>query len=71
MTAEDDEEIVQRDIICEAFEDDDIVDDFNKEKRNEIEKDKPKDINLSLPGWGAWGGDQHQTQHAKEETFYS
>ncbi|KAJ3625139.1 hypothetical protein MTP99_018702 [Tenebrio molitor] len=69
MTAEDDEEIVQRDIICEAFEDDDIVDDFNKEKRNEIEKDKPKDINLSLPGWGAWGGTNIKPNTRKKRRF--
>lgn len=46
----------QRNIMMEAFEDDDIAIDFEKEKATEIEKDTPKDIDLNLPGWGSWGG---------------
>ncbi|XP_062565395.1 U3 small nucleolar RNA-associated protein 14 homolog A [Armigeres subalbatus] len=42
--------------IAEAFEDDDIVVDFEKEKQDERERNKPKEVDLSLPGWGAWGG---------------
>ncbi|KAB0793348.1 hypothetical protein PPYR_12975 [Photinus pyralis] len=46
----------QRGAIVEAFQDDDIVESFEREKRDEIEGEKPKDIDLSLPGWGSWGG---------------
>ncbi|KAK5641762.1 hypothetical protein RI129_010309 [Pyrocoelia pectoralis] len=46
----------QRGAIVEAFQDDDIVESFQKEKHDEIESEKPKDINLFLPGWGSWGG---------------
>lgn len=46
----------QRGAIVEAFQDDDIVESFEREKRDEINGEKPKDIDLSLPGWGSWGG---------------
>ncbi|KAG4074891.1 hypothetical protein HA402_009316 [Bradysia odoriphaga] len=42
--------------ISEAFEDDDIVNDFQQENADEDEKKQPKDIDLTLPGWGSWGG---------------
>lgn len=42
--------------IAEAFEDDDIVADFAQERDDEQRKDEPKDINLTLPGWGSWAG---------------
>ncbi|KAF5291439.1 hypothetical protein FQR65_LT01750 [Abscondita terminalis] len=56
LMVEDEEERDGMDVIAEAFEDDDIVEDFQKEKASEIEKSKPEDINLFLPGWGSWGG---------------
>ena len=43
-------------MIAEAFEDDDVISDFNKSKSEQIEASKPKDVDLTLPGWGAWGG---------------
>lgn len=46
----------QKNIIMEAFEDNDIVQDFSKEKQEDLDKDKPKDIDLNLPGWGSWAG---------------
>ncbi|XP_053680531.1 U3 small nucleolar RNA-associated protein 14 homolog A [Anopheles nili] len=42
--------------IAEAFEDDDIVADFAKEKQDARDKDLPQEVNLSLPGWGQWAG---------------
>ncbi|XP_050079186.1 U3 small nucleolar RNA-associated protein 14 homolog A [Anopheles maculipalpis] len=42
--------------IAEAFEDDDIVADFAKEKQDERQKDIPQEIELTLPGWGHWAG---------------
>ncbi|XP_074662422.1 U3 small nucleolar RNA-associated protein 14 homolog A-like [Tubulanus polymorphus] len=51
------EEEKQKMTIAEAFADDDILDEFESEKREEEDADKPKDIDLSLPGWGVWGGE--------------
>lgn len=42
--------------IAEAFEDDDIVAEFKREKDDEAKKNGPQEIDLSLPGWGSWGG---------------
>lgn len=42
--------------LAEAFADDDILNDFQQENADEMEKKQPKDIDLTLPGWGAWGG---------------
>ncbi|XP_052891794.1 U3 small nucleolar RNA-associated protein 14 homolog A [Anopheles moucheti] len=42
--------------IAEAFEDDDIVADFAKEKQDERQKDIPQEVELTLPGWGHWAG---------------
>lgn len=42
--------------IAEAFEEDDIIADFIKEKENEINKDGGEEINRFLPGWGSWTG---------------
>lgn len=42
--------------IAEAFEDDDIVAEFKREKDDENKKNDPQEIDLSLPGWGSWGG---------------
>ncbi|XP_043830509.1 U3 small nucleolar RNA-associated protein 14 homolog A isoform X2 [Dromiciops gliroides] len=51
-----DEDITQKQIIKEAFAGDDVIADFQKEKREAEKASKPKDIDLSLPGWGEWGG---------------
>uniref|UniRef100_H3B347 UTP14C small subunit processome component n=1 Tax=Latimeria chalumnae TaxID=7897 RepID=H3B347_LATCH len=51
-----DEEEDQRMIIKEAFAADNVIDDFLKEKRRQVEAEKPKKIDLTLPGWGEWGG---------------
>ncbi|XP_031640012.1 U3 small nucleolar RNA-associated protein 14 homolog A [Contarinia nasturtii] len=42
--------------IAEAFEDDDIVAEFKREKDEEAKKNEPQEIDLSVPGWGSWGG---------------
>lgn len=69
LTFEENEEVTQRNIIAEAFEDDDIVKDFNKEKQKEIEQSKPKKIDLSLPGWGSWGGHNIKVNKRKKRRF--
>lgn len=43
--------------VAMAFaEDDDVVAEFVSEKKNIIDREKPKDIDLRLPGWGEWSG---------------
>ncbi|KAH8339164.1 hypothetical protein KR074_006198 [Drosophila pseudoananassae] len=41
--------------ISQAFEDDDIVADFNRDKSKDSEL-KNTEIQLALPGWGSWAG---------------
>jgi U3 small nucleolar RNA-associated protein 14 len=42
--------------IQEAFADDDVLAEFEKEKTDMTERDRPKATDLSLPGWGEWAG---------------
>ena len=46
----------QRMTIAQAFASDDVIEEFRQEKKSTEERDKPKDIDLSLPGWGSWAG---------------
>lgn len=55
--------------MTEAFEDSDLMNDFQKEKKQEIEKNKPKDIDLTLPGWGSWGGKDIKIPKRKSKRF--
>ncbi|NXR81615.1 UT14A protein, partial [Pycnonotus jocosus] len=48
--------IEQRGMITEAFAGDDVVADFQREKRKAEEAAKPQPVSLVLPGWGEWGG---------------
>ena len=41
--------------IAQAFEDDDIVADFSKDKSKDSEV-KDAEIQLAMPGWGSWAG---------------
>ncbi|XP_014471605.1 PREDICTED: U3 small nucleolar RNA-associated protein 14 homolog A [Dinoponera quadriceps] len=43
-------------IMSEAFADDDVVEEFRREKEEEIKNSQPQNIDLSLPGWGSWAG---------------
>lgn len=69
VTDDNEENLAQREAIAGAFEDEDIVEDFNKEKCDDIEKNKPKDIDLSLPGWGTWGGKDLPILKRKKKRF--
>lgn len=53
---DDEERRAQRMTIQEAFANDDVIEEFIKEKEDAVEAGKPKDLDLSLPGWGDWGG---------------
>ncbi|KAL2094436.1 hypothetical protein ACEWY4_009155 [Coilia grayii] len=54
--AEDEALDEQTAVIQEAFAGDDVISDFLKEKRKREEAGQPKDVDLTLPGWGQWGG---------------
>ncbi|NWH64222.1 UT14A protein, partial [Geococcyx californianus] len=56
MEEEEDGDIDQRGVITEAFNGDDVVADFRREKRKAEQAAKPQPVNLVLPGWGEWGG---------------
>ncbi|KAL1464603.1 hypothetical protein WDU94_004233 [Cyamophila willieti] len=47
---------VQQMTIEEAFADDDVVQEFKQDKEAEGKKTNTGDIDLTLPGWGDWGG---------------
>lgn len=66
---DDDEQVVPKVNIEEVFEEDDVVDSFRQEKENEINKNKSEDIDLSLPGWGAWGGKGVKPTKRKKNRF--
>ncbi|EDV21483.1 uncharacterized protein TRIADDRAFT_59989 [Trichoplax adhaerens] len=52
-----DDSIVNNQLNVEqAFEDDDVIEEFLKEKELSKEASKPKETDLRLPGWGAWSG---------------
>lgn len=66
---ESDGEEAQRSIIAQAFADDDVIDEFVKEKNAIVDRDKPTDIDLFLPGWGAWGGESVKVSKKKRKKF--
>ena len=46
----------QRDLVARAFAGDNVIADFEAMKQQEIEADAPREEDLTLPGWGTWGG---------------
>lgn len=69
---EDEEEQIanqRRMTLAEAFADDDVVDQFDEEKKRIIESNNPKDIDLTLPGWGDWGGSGLKISKRKKKLF--
>ena len=49
--------------------DDDVAVDFAKEKKAAREAARPKTIDLTLPGWGSWGGDGLTVSKRKRKRF--
>ncbi|XP_059400416.1 U3 small nucleolar RNA-associated protein 14 homolog A [Carassius carassius] len=43
-------------IIKEAFAGDDVISDFIKDKSKQEASGRPEVVDLTLPGWGEWGG---------------
>lgn len=64
-----DEETDQRHLIAEAFEDDDVVNDFQKQKKNTVEAAQPQDMDNFLPGWGSWTGKDIVANPKKKKRF--
>ncbi|XP_072253909.1 U3 small nucleolar RNA-associated protein 14 homolog A [Leuresthes tenuis] len=50
------EKLDQRGLIKEAFAGDDVISDFLRDKRRQEDAGKPRVVDLTLPGWGEWGG---------------
>jgi len=55
--------------IQQAFANDDVVEEFVKEKSEIEDADKLKDIDLSLPGWGTWAGVGIKPSEKKKKVF--
>lgn len=47
---------VQKNLIREAFADDEVFADFAEEKGAIVDAEAPKTIDVTLPGWGVWAG---------------
>lgn len=65
----DDEENLKRITIAEAFEDDDIVAEFQQDKDSDIKKNLPQIEDLSMPGWGSWVGKGMKPKRRKRFIF--
>lgn len=47
----------EKELIAAAFAGDNVIEEeFIKEKQALVEQETPKDKDVTLPGWGAWGG---------------
>lgn len=68
-TEDADEEFDQRGLIKEAFAGDDVISDFLRDKRKLEEAGKPKILDLTLPGWGEWGGTGLKPSRNKRKKF--
>nr|SVE86835.1 EOG090X08JJ [Daphnia similis] len=66
---EEDEDEQRRMTLAEAFADDDVIEQFKEEKKQVISASTPKDIDLTLPGWGEWGGSGLKLSKRKKRQF--
>ncbi|CAK6984534.1 U3 small nucleolar RNA-associated protein 14 homolog A [Scomber scombrus] len=66
---QEEQQLDQRGLIMEAFAGDDVVSDFLKEKRAQEEASRPKVVDLTLPGWGEWGGTGLKPSRQKRKKF--
>ncbi|ORZ12308.1 small-subunit processome [Absidia repens] len=58
----------QRELVARAFANDDVLDEFEEEKEAVIAEDGDKVEDLTLPGWGSWGGDGMKKKNKKKFT---
>ncbi|XP_034741039.1 U3 small nucleolar RNA-associated protein 14 homolog A [Etheostoma cragini] len=68
-TEDSDEKMDQRGLIKEAFAGDDVISDFLKDKKKQEDAGKPKVVDLTLPGWGEWGGTNLNPSRNKRKRF--
>ncbi|KAI5957222.1 hypothetical protein KGF54_000150 [Candida jiufengensis] len=71
LDQEDQEESVpkmfkQKDLIKEAFIGDDVITEFESEKRKMIEDEDDKEEDLTLPGWGDWAGSSNPNKKRRK-----
>ncbi|XP_058824153.1 U3 small nucleolar RNA-associated protein 14 homolog A [Topomyia yanbarensis] len=72
LSDDEDVRLKQKLTIAEAFEDDDIVVDFERDKQEEQDRSQPKAVDLFLPGWGSWVGpgiDQNKIRKNRRKLF--
>lgn len=50
----------QQDLVAKAFAGDDVVEEFASDKKRKIEEEGDQEIDVTLPGWGSWGGNDIQ-----------
>lgn len=55
--------------LSQAFADDDVVHAFSEEKKDVADEEKPKDLDLTLPGWGSWCGNGLKVPTKKRKRF--
>lgn len=55
----------QKDLIKQAFAGDDVVNEFENEKKRIIEDEDDKEEDLTLPGWGDWAGGDSKPKKRK------
>jgi U3 small nucleolar RNA-associated protein 14 len=66
--SEEDLQLHQEYLISRAFAQDDVDEDFIKEKEAQVETImRPEDKNQSLPGWGEWGGEDPELNKRHQE----
>ena len=58
-----------RKLISEALAEDDAVEDFAREKNEIIDKEKGKDVDSFLPGWGSWAGEGIKISKRRRNRF--
>uniref|UniRef100_A0A0K0EAL5 Homeobox domain-containing protein n=1 Tax=Strongyloides stercoralis TaxID=6248 RepID=A0A0K0EAL5_STRER len=56
----------QTNLIAEAFEDDDVISEFEKHKAKIEDEEKEKDVDFTLHGWGSWTGAGIKAKPKKE-----
>ncbi|CAG9564579.1 unnamed protein product [Danaus chrysippus] len=66
---DDEEQVVPKVDIEEVFEEDDVVTSFRQEKEDEINKNNPEELSLTLPGWGGWAGKGIKAPKRKKNRF--
>ena len=64
---DDDDNNIDKMALNQAFADDDVVQAFSEEKEQNVNAENPKDINLTLPGWGSWCGNGLKVSTRKRE----